>query len=307
MQMRTLCALAATGLLYVPGIVQAEGEATNVDSPTPSPSFAIKIMPNEAWVAPGASATFSVMAESRAETLLHLAARTPDGVTATLSSTEMDVAPGAYGKVTLTLTAPTSANRTPYKIVVIAKDDAGNEREARAALHMREIAKPATKPEPRPETRPSERPVEKPVDLPAYEKRADALERRLIALLERIERALGRAEDPAERPEPKPEATIIRMTLADEHAIVGAERGRVALLFEGGERDARVQLAARYNESGGWKVAFEKDQVFVPANQRAWIWVYLNPGNEAALEYAIVQVDTPGPYLAKGMATARTP
>lgn len=344
MQNRTLYALLSAALLAVTGTVFAQTEP-DATTDAANASFELKISPAEARVKPGDTVTFSVIAGSRIDQSLQLSLRVQDGIRATLSSETLDVVGGSPSRVVLTAGAPDNATRSPYSVVVIATSEDGTIRDAKATVHIappqpeRPAEKPQAKPEPRPAERPQDRPTEprpattarpEPAGTSPNDKRYDVLEHRFRVILERLDRIEKRLDHLEQRMAPptkpaEPDRQVVRMTLSQEHAAIGPDGGTVALLFTGGEKDVRVPLGLRYNESSGWRVGLEQDVVFVPAHQRAWIWVKLSPpascanttaaaesacdGAAAAsrLEYAIAQIGTPGPYLAKGTASARMP
>lgn len=327
MHARTLYALLGATLLTATGTVMAEAAETNATSP----SFYLKVGPAEAWTKPGQSATFSVVAEARTEQHLQLSIRTTDadGLGAKLASDVLDVFPGAGARTALTMTAPQNVTRSPYHVVVIATSADGSVREAKAVLHVRPAEKPMPAEKPAEKTyepRPAAKPVEKSYDVKSY----DVLEHRFRAIIERmeaIEKRLaaleGRLDRPEPRPTPAPEPIAVRMTLSPEHATIGPDGGKVALLLASGDREGRVPLGVRYNESSGWTIKLDQTIVKMRANDREWIWIHLTPPAPCALveaaeaatpcpaaaaviEYAIVQPNAPDAPLAKGTATART-
>lgn len=301
-------AVTAAALFLAPGMALAEGSAPSTPSPTPAsanePGFALKIMPHEAWLKRGESTTVSVVAQARQETTLALAVRAPEGIGATLSSSELELMPGSSGKVALRVVAPENAVRSPYMVTVIATDETGSVREARMAIHLRDLGANAAPAAPAAETKKAEpRGSDAPVDA-------------LRAILERIERTearlakLEQARDaPASAPAPiAPSAsTPARMTLFPEHVTVGPEGGKVALLLDGAA-GGKVHLSTTTDAASGWSVRLERDGVALGPHGRAWVWVHLTPGENATAElaYAIVQrapAAHGGPVVANGTAT----
>lgn len=254
MEPRTLYALIAAALLVPFGTAVAQ-EATDAASPAhEETTYKISIMPAEKWAAPGATATYRVVVESRANTTVALAVRAPDLVAATLSSEELVVAPGAPAGAELTVVSRENTSAAKLPIVIVAKSTSGETHEARAVLILRERPDPrpcaardaqpnsttganacarsrplapAHGPDPEPRPYAADRPYD----------RADELEKSLELLILRAERYLAKLEGadharpvkpaPIDRPEPRP-IVDVKLRLSDENVTLGNEGRPVA-------------------------------------------------------------------------------
>lgn len=322
MHLRTLLAIVAAALLIPMGHAAAQ-EPNTTASYSYETTFKLAIAPREQWVVPGATATYKVIAEGRAQADLHLAVRAPEGVVATLSADGIAIAPGEPGYALLNVTARDVAPYMPIYLLVVATSTTGEVQAAAATLHVREAGsdpapctdrwhgnmtppacyqpmpqpRPEPQPEPRPEPRPQPRdpaqpPEPRPCDDPSGPSTCrdhDAHERRAAALERRVESLLARIERVLDQIEskPAPARMELELSLSAQNVTVGSEGGRVALLIENHGREGRVRLHVLHDGSNGGTVELEKESVYLRAHERTFVWIRIDPGASASMAYSV--------------------
>lgn len=301
MQTRTLYALVAAALLIPFGSAVALSDA---------PSLRMKLDPAELRLPAGGAGhvTLYLYSEHDDANVKLAIGTSADAVSFEPASAEVQLVAGQTNRASFDVRTAAREGKFAYTIEATTSD--GRATNVTGYVIVSPFAaQPPAKPQPAAHERP-QGPERDAAREPMKERPvAPDHDRRILSILERIERLLARLEErehsgrpmptptrPA--PEPKPLPPVVTLTLADESVDVGEDGRRVALLVETREGAGRVPLHVRYATESGWRIALEKEVVFAHEHGRTWVWIELAPGETASVEYAVIAGDA----VAKGVA-----